>query len=457
MKGLLFTALVAAGGAAAALAVPWVGVLAYAFLATLRPAEMWQTTIGWGFSDVVALGMVVGWSLQGFGNWRLHRATPSLVALVALLVWSAVCSVLAIDPSMAWPYVSNLAKIVLPVVIGLTLVQNMSQLRQLAWVQVIAYTYVSWVMNASYFFQNYNRAEIDGYTGGRASFAIGLVTLVSVSFFLAIGPAKRWQRVAAAACGILMLHTVLLTFSRGGLLGLFASGMVALWLVPKRPRVFAAIGVVALAGILLAGPRVWERFGTTFAESDERDASAQNRIGLWQNCLTLMVESPLFGVGPNNFPHLAVTRFGWAPAGRFGDRKEGHTLWLQTGAEMGIPGFVFLISYYGFVCWYLLPLARGRRGDPDENNLAQMVIVALAGFAVSAQFVSLEGLEPPYYVAMLGAGLLKLHGNRLAAGAADPAAAVPPAGGTALPPPVLLPPDGASATPWTMPPPRRPS
>jgi hypothetical protein len=37
-----------------------------------------------------------------------------------------------------------------------------------------------------------------------------------------------------------------------------------------------------------------------------------------------------------------------------------------------------------------------------------MVIASLTGFAVAAQFVSLDRLEVPYYVALLGAALLKL-------------------------------------------------
>ena len=36
------------------------------------------------------------------------------------------------------------------------------------------------------------------------------------------------------------------------------------------------------------------------------------------------------------------------------------------------------------------------------------MIASLCGFAVSAQFVSLEFLEPPYYIALVGAGVLKL-------------------------------------------------
>jgi hypothetical protein len=37
-----------------------------------------------------------------------------------------------------------------------------------------------------------------------------------------------------------------------------------------------------------------------------------------------------------------------------------------------------------------------------------MVIASTLGFVFTAQFVTLPGLEAPYYVALLGAGVLRL-------------------------------------------------
>ena len=38
-----------------------------------------------------------------------------------------------------------------------------------------------------------------------------------------------------------------------------------------------------------------------------------------------------------------------------------------------------------------------------------MVTASLIGFCVAAQFVTLHGLEIPYYVVLIGAGALKLN------------------------------------------------
>jgi O-antigen ligase len=165
--------------------------------------------------------------------------------------------------------------------------------------------------------------------------------------------------------------------------------------------------VVTLLALRLAGPEVRERFDTAFADADARDASSQSRVELWGVCWDLMLKHPVLGVGPNHFPPV-VQEYGW-PAG-----KEAHSLWLQTGAELGFPGLLWLILFYGLCMVRLMRLARGKREDlgPWFRHMACMVIAALSGFAVAVQFVSAEGLELPYYVVLIGAGVLKLSSQR---------------------------------------------
>jgi hypothetical protein len=63
-------------------------------------------------------------------------------------------------------------------------------------------------------------------------------------------------------------------------------------------------------------------------------------------------------------------------------------------------------------CWLLL---QRTKNDPDAwfADSARMTIASLAGFMVAAQFVSLEALEIPYYVVLLGAGSVTIQ-HRLA-------------------------------------------
>ena len=75
-----------------------------------------------------------------------------------------------------------------------------------------------------------------------------------------------------------------------------------------------------------------------------------------------------------------------------------------------MPGLLFLVLFYGLCVIRLIPLARETSSVPDPwlRYLARAVIASLCGFALAAQFVSLVGLETPYYIALIGAGALKL-------------------------------------------------
>ena len=111
-----------------------------------------------------------------------------------------------------------------------------------------------------------------------------------------------------------------------------------------------------------------------------------------------------------------------------------HCLWLQTGAELGVPGLVLLLTFYGACALRLLPLAQQRQehpvGDTWLPHAARMVLAAsLAGFVVTAQFLSIPGIEAPSYVALIGAGTLKLSRPREVAGAAEPVTMPVPAAG----------------------------
>jgi O-antigen ligase len=89
---------------------------------------------------------------------------------------------------------------------------------------------------------------------------------------------------------------------------------------------------------------------------------------------------------------------------------EAHSFWLQTGAELGIPGLALIAAFYGLCLARLWRVIRVPvpGSDPWLVYLAQAVIASLTGFVVSSQFVSVLGVEVPFYVTLLGAGVLKL-------------------------------------------------
>ena len=308
-----------------------------------------------------------------------------------------------------WEFVETYAKIVLPILVGITTINSVRQLKLLAWVILLSQAYPAYELNMTYF-GGYNQLKEEGFAGmDNNSYAISLVTCTGLAGFLLWHSERWWQKAIAAGSAAFMGHAVLFSFSRGGMLGLIVLAVVAFAVMPKGPKEYLAFALAVAVGLGLAGKEVRERFGTSFAEEDgKREASAESRLDLWAACWDTMQKNPVFGVGPDHMP-LRMDQYG------FKKGKEAHTLWLQIGAELGLPGMLLLMSYYGLCLVRLWPIARGKTAvsDPWLAYLARAVIASLCGFAVSAQFVSLEFLEPPYYIALVGAGVLKLSDRSL--------------------------------------------
>jgi probable O-glycosylation ligase (exosortase A-associated) len=404
MSGLIFTYALTYGGAVVALFRPFVGLLIYICFGILKPEEMWYWSVPAGnYSRVVAIGLLVGWGLHGFGSWRFGDARVTVVCAIAFVLWAGLSAALSTNKDVGWRYVEGLAKIILPIVVGVTTIDSVRKLRIAAWAVILIQGYIAYELNLSYF-QGYNRLWFAGYgTLDNNGEAIALDTCIGMAFFLGIHEDRWWKRVLAMGLCGLMIHAVLFSFSRGGMLGLIITGICVFLVMRKRAVHYGALIFVVIATATLAGPDVRQRFSTIFASKEQRDESAESRIDLWRSCFDVMVRNPVAGIGPDHWP-LIAHEYGFSVG------KQAHTTWLRVGAEMGAVG-VALYAVFFWVCplrLWVLTRRRSDVADPWMRNLACGVIASLVGFGVSAQFVSAELVEGPYYLVMIGAGVLKL-------------------------------------------------
>jgi O-antigen ligase/polysaccharide polymerase Wzy-like membrane protein len=405
MKGLLLTYAVVLFGAVISLRKPVIGLFIYVAFSVIRPEALW----GWAgnmkdMSDIVAYPLLLGWAFQGFGSWAFGRARSIVACILMFTVCSLFSAAQAIDGAVAVHGLIEFAKTLLPFLVGVTMIKTEKEARQVLWIIVLMQTYVCVDMNRTYL-TGYNKAFAEGFGGmDNNSFGISLVTTIGASLGLFLSVGRRWQKIMFGLATLLIMHTVMLTFSRGAFVGLLAVGFMALVVLPKRPKHLGAVVLAAAIGIYFTGPELSERLGTTFVPREMRDASAESRFALWSDLATVIVEQPILGVGPYNWP-LIAERFGWPPG------KEGHSLWVQTAAENGLPAVMFMLLFYFLTIAKLWPIARRRRKDIDEGTAmyATGIILAIVGFCVSANFVSLRGLEPPIYITMSAVILLKLR------------------------------------------------
>jgi probable O-glycosylation ligase (exosortase A-associated) len=427
MKGLILVYLITIIGAVGALRYPLFGLNVYVGLAVLRPHFIFGFAGDLsGLSFFVGTAVLIGWTLQAFGSWRFGRARPVVFAFIGFVAWYIVSATQALDTAKAYESLWELAKFVLPFFVGVTLMEDEKDWRPLLWTIVLAQGYVGLEQNMNYLWKGRNSAA-DGFGGmDNNTFGASLITVLGPAIALMISSKSWYGRALAGASAALILHTILLTFSRGTMVGLLAVAVTAFVMMPKRPKYLAALALTVLVAIRFTGPELANRYWTTFAPAEERDQSAESRVDLWKDCIKVVKEYPVFGVGPANWRVIAAN-YGW-PEG-----KSAHSVWMETAAENGLPGAVLLFLFFALALIRLWPIARSKLTETNHYHvvLASGVVLAIVGFMVAGQFVSVPGLEVPYYLTMLAAAMLKSsRPSAVAETATQPVAApLPPAFG----------------------------
>jgi O-antigen ligase len=406
MKGLILSYLLAYGGAVIALFYPLVGLCIYVAFSVARP----QMLYGWagnmsGLSRVIGVAVLIGWMFRAFGHWRLSSSRIAVIALCVYFAFLIPSAAAASHQGIAWDSVIEQFKFFLPFLAGITLMRTRREITALAWTIVVAQGLVSFEMNLSYL-RGFNQARELGLLGDNNTFAVSLVTVIGPALFLSLFADRLWQKMLAFTCAAMILHTVLLTFSRGGILSLIVAGVAIVFVMPKRPTYLVAILLVGALAVRLTGPQVLARFQTTFVRADERDYSAQSRIDLWRDCYHVMMANPITGIGPRHWPIVAES-YGW-PKG-----KAAHTFWLEVGAETGVPAMLALIVFFFSSLWCAWRLSR-RHDDPWLACMGGYAFTGLVGFMFGAQFVTSEGNEVPYFVALVGLAALELANSSTA-------------------------------------------
>src|SRR5947209_1441846 len=98
MKGLIFTYALTYGGALISLTNPYIGLLIYICFAIIKPPALWFFSVPLGNYDrIIAIAMLIGWVLQGCGNWQLGRARVILVSLFGYYIWNVLSAIQGFD------------------------------------------------------------------------------------------------------------------------------------------------------------------------------------------------------------------------------------------------------------------------------------------------------------------------------------------------------------------------
>ncbi|MCY1081863.1 O-antigen ligase family protein [Archangium lansingense] len=224
----------------------------------------------------------------------------------------------------------------------------------------------------------------------RMAMSVGIVVPLALAI-TARRQNPRWMRLACVVAGVMAVTAMVLSYSRGGFLGLVAAGVT--WLVlERRPGRIVLVGLVAVGMLVLSPQNFWTR--TQSVSSFEQDASAMSRVEAWKVASRTSMEHPLLGLGAGTF------RYAWhlyGPEAGSGRVYAAHNIFLQVISDLGFLGLVLFLGFIGAVLGPLMEAARERERGWLARALAASVVGYLvtclfAGFLVAVHFYVLFAL-----------------------------------------------------------------
>jgi putative inorganic carbon (HCO3(-)) transporter len=204
-----------------------------------------------------------------------------------------------------------------------------------------------------------------------------LAAPVSAALFLWGSPGDRWLRWLGGAAFVWIAAVLVLSQSRGALLGL-AGGLLLLVVLRWR---WGWLGLVA-AG--LAAAWAFSYFGT-YSLGDLLFGSGvfggiRGRLEIWGRGIFMLQDFPFTGIGMGLFPEVVSRIYPFFSPSEV-TVLHAHNLFIQVGVDLGLPGLAAWLAVFGTVGWCGWVLARrgGRLAGLGAGVLAVQVALAIHG------------------------------------------------------------------------------
>jgi hypothetical protein len=350
----------------------FVGLFLFTFILYYRPYE--QVSFLASFTSmayVTALATLAFYFPTQLSLEGTLTARPREVNLLLLFALTALLSMpLALNRGEAWDtFVEPFSKAALMFIVIVNTVRTMRRLRWMLLLGISVGCVLSAVAlndyrNGLFTVEGYRvTGSIGNLFGNPNDMAIHLITVIPVVvafMFSARGPKK----LLYAVCLFLLVGGMMVTFSRGGFLGLAGGSVVLAWKLGRRNR-FAVLAVMLLAVVLmmlLAPGGYSTRLLSIFDSSLDPVGSSSARQQLLILSAKTALLHPLFGVGMGNFHIISIRE------------AVTHNSYTEVAAEMGMTA---LVIYTLFIVTPLRRLKRIERATLDSRHASGFYYLAV--------------------------------------------------------------------------------
>lgn len=364
------------------------------------------------YIGIVTLAVFFVSQLSTEGNLTARPREVNMVLLVGL---AALLSIpFAVDPSEAWGAFVDLAiKTILIFIVLVNVLRTELRVKLLFWLVLGVSIYLS--VNVIKDYQagvfkigmaetNTQRVAgvIKGLFDNSNDLALHLVTIIPISIALALEKRSHLRKIVFFGIALLLVAAVIITFSRGGFLGLIAVTLVMVRKFGRRSKTtaFAAL-VLGIIFFLVVAPGSYSgRLATIFDSASDITGSSSQRTQVLKRSILVAIRYPLFGVGLGNFHHKSFQELGT------------HNAYTEVAAETGIGA---MIAYIIFLVHPIrkLRLIERELFERNENSrfyyLAIGLQASLIGFMVASFFAAVAYQWYVYYLVAYAIALRRIY------------------------------------------------
>ena len=364
------------------------------------------------YTGIVTLAVYFVTQLVLEGNLT---ARPREVNMVLLMGLAALLSIpLAIDPGEAWGAFVDLAiKTILIFIVLANVLRTERRVKLLFWLVLVVSIYLSvnvikdyqaGVFKLGAAEQNTQRVAgaIKALFENSNELALHLVTIIPISIALALEKKNPIRKIVFFGITLLMISAVIITFSRGGFLGLIAVALVLVRKLGRRSKT-TAIGALVLGVIffLVVAPGSYSgRLATIFDSASDITGSSSQRTQVLKRSILVAIRYPIFGVGLGNFHHKSFQELGT------------HNAYTQVASETGIAAMVCYIIFLVHPIRKLRMIERELFERKENSRFYYLAIglqASLIGYMVASFFAAVAYQWYVYYLVAYAIALRRIY------------------------------------------------
>lgn len=392
------------------------------------------------FAPLAVAGLAAPYALRLGLTGKLARWSPVHLPLALLVVMTFVSLYPAIDRSISWPKFYGILLQIGAFYAALNWASTRTRLLTVTSSLLLALFVLSVVgvlatdvqyfkfFSADWLYVGAPRVELPiiSSTGQRSTSINANELGGTLGFLLPLPVALVWKtkssaaRLAAAGVTAIAFGVLLFTQSRAGLAGVAVS-FLALWVILSgrpvlRNRLFIAAAVAAImaATLIVLGQGRESVPSTAFGTGPAVSAapSLPGRLAIWERALTLIQDSPLAGIGLNNFPVVAERLYPRLNVGTYLPLPHAHNVFLQVALDLGVPGLAAFLVFLIVWVWSATQALRRLRGP--EHTILAGCLAGLISFSVFGLVDAISLGAKPLVVlwALLGLGMAIIERER---------------------------------------------